>query len=393
MTSAATGTPRFAYLALAAAVLLNGAFGALYAWSVFVPGLEIEVGVTRAEISTVFSIAVVTFTAGNLIAAALFGRLPVPLLPAAGAVLAVAGLFHAATGDYTALLIGYGGMFGLAAGISYNSALQTAQAALPGRPGLANGIAISAFALGAMVSAWLLAGRIEIAGARDTLWIMGVAVGICALTAAAAFMICDVRLHRAGWTGLKSDEKHLFGICWIGMLLGAFAGLIAIGHAAPIILYFGGTPADAVLGATLIGLGNAAGRLCAGWLGDIIGIRSVAAISHLTGTAGFMFALSMTDATGALITVVSAGFAYGLVSGAYPAGLSILMGREAHGRNFALLLTAWGIAGLAGPFVGGYFFDLTGEYQIPLEMGCIASLAGIFNAMRLPRDKPRRTAP
>lgn len=381
--------PRFRYLALAASVLLNGAFGALYAWSVFVPTLEMDLVVTRSQISWVFSVAVVTFTAGNLLAAALFGRVPAALLPAASAALAVGGLHHAATGDYLALLIGYGGLFGLAAGLSYNTALQSAQAALPGRFGLANGIVIAAFALGGAVAAALLATHIEMADAHEALWVMGLAIGLCALVAAVLLAVCGVKLHRARWRGLAADDKKLIGACWIGMLLGTFGGLVAIGHAAPIILYFGGNAADAILGATLIGLGIAFGRLCAGWLGTLMSLRSVAAISHVVGTACFMFALSMTDATGAILTVVGAGFAYGLVSGAYPAGLSILLGRNTYGRNFALLLTAWGIAGLLGAYAGGYFFDLTGEYQIPLEMGSIASLAGIFNAMRLPREKKR----
>jgi hypothetical protein len=54
-------------LAVAAALLLNPVLGALYAWSVFVAPLEAALGAPRAEVSLVFSIAIVAFTAGMLL--------------------------------------------------------------------------------------------------------------------------------------------------------------------------------------------------------------------------------------------------------------------------------------------------------------------------------------
>lgn len=370
---------------LAAAVLLNGAFGSLYAWSVFVPALEGELSVSRGDISIVFSLAIATFMLGNILAAFLFGRIPAPTIPVIGAALALGGLYLSANGDFSMLLGGYGVMFGLAAGLSYNTALQAAQAALRSKPGLANGIVISAFAFGAMIAAALLAREIDDAGGQSTLWTMGVCVGGAALVAAAIMAAMRVALHRTPWKGMSQDDRRTLGICWLGMLLATFAGLIAIGHAAPIVAHFGGTMAMAALGATLIGLGNALGRLGAGAVSDLVSARSIAGLAHLTATIGFVIVLANPGATGALITVVVSGFAYGLASGAYPSALAILLGRESHARNFAILLTAWGLAGLAGPYLGGFFFDLTGDYRVALELGSIASVLGIINAMRLPR--------
>jgi hypothetical protein len=42
------------------------------------------------------------------------------------------------------------------------------------------------------------------------------------------------------------------------------------------------------------------------------------------------------------------------------------------------------VAGLLGPIAGGFFFDLTGDYRVALEFACVASILGLFNAMRLP---------
>jgi MFS family permease len=82
-----------------------------------------------------------------------------------------------------------------------------------------------------------------------------------------------------------------------------------------------------------------------------------------------------------------AGVAYGMTAGIYPSAVSIFLGRESYGRNFALILTAWGVAGLTGPTLGGYFFDLTGDYRVSLELACLASILALFNAMRLPKTR------
>ena len=50
------------------------------------------------------------------------------------------------------------------------------------------------------------------------------------------------------------------------------------------------------------------------------------------------------------------------------------LGAQIYGRTF----TAWGIAGLSGPWIAGFAYDLTGSYHIPfLIAGTIALIAVI----------------
>ena len=88
---------------------------------------------------------------------------------------------------------------------------------------------------------------------------------------------------------------------------------------------------------------------------------------------------------GAIVAMTMAGLAYGIAASVYPSALSIFIGPDGHGRNVGILLTAWGAAGLMGPMLAGYFFDLTSDYRIPIEFACIASVLALINAMRLPR--------
>ncbi len=376
-------------LALGAGVLMNMVFGSLYAWSVFIPGLEQEFTVLRADVSIVFSLAVISFTAGNFLVPFLFGRLPTALLPLLSAGLAGAGLALAGMGSgYQTIVFGFGVLFGLGCGIAYNTSLQTAQFALPNKPGLANGIIISSFAVGSILAANLLSDSIAVTGVRATFWMLALSVIAVGSVSVVLLALSSVKLPRQDRARGPSENRRILGISWVGFFLGAFAGTMAIGHAAAIVLHFGGPEALAVTGVAVLGIGNAAGRLFSGWLSDLISVRSVAGLAHLTSAIGLVVVLSNPTGEGAVVTLVMAGIAYGMTASVYPSAVSIFMGRASYGRNFGILLTAWGAAGLAGPFIGGYSFDMTSDYRVALEFAAVASVLGLFNAMRLPRQNP-----
>lgn len=127
------GKRRFA--ALAAAVAMNMVFGSLYAWSVFIAGLEADLGIMRTDVSIVFSLAIVCFTTGNFLAPFTFGRIPSFLLPLLPAMTSAGGLAMAAMGtSYVDIVIGYGVLFGFSCGFAYNVGLQSALMAAPDRP-------------------------------------------------------------------------------------------------------------------------------------------------------------------------------------------------------------------------------------------------------------------
>ncbi len=373
-------------LALIAGVLLNLSFGSLYAWSVFITALEMDLDILRADVSIVFSLAVVSFTVGNFVSPMFFGRIPVWLLPIIATSSAVAGLAWAAMGTgYVPIIIGYGVFFGFGCGFAYNTSLQAAQRALPSKPGLANGVVISAFALGSVIAASILSDSIMGMGARAAFWLLGLTVGASGIIATVLITASGEVLPKQSYASGEKAHRRILGICWLGFFLSALAGIMAIGHAATIITHFGGTAEAAVFGVTLLAIGNALGRLGAGWLSDIITVRSVAGISHLTGSIGFVVVLANPTGDGAIVAMTMAGLAYGIAASVYPSALSIFIGPDGHGRNVGILLTAWGAAGLIGPVLAGYFFDLTGDYRIPIEFACIASALALINAMRLPK--------
>ena len=60
---------------------------------------------------------------------------------------------------------------------------------------------------------------------------------------------------------------------WLGYFFGVFAGLMAIGHAVPLIISFGGSTLTAISSITLMTLGSAFAGIYAGWLVDRYGCK------------------------------------------------------------------------------------------------------------------------
>ena len=59
----------------------------------------------------------------------------------------------------------------------------------------------------------------------------------------------------------------------------------------------------------------------------------------------------------------------------FPATCLQFYGPTAQGSNYGLLFTAWGLAGFAGPWIGGYLKDMTGSYYMPFL--CAAGLCAL----------------
>ena len=51
-------------------------------------------------------------------------------------------------------------------------------------------------------------------------------------------------------------------------------------------------------------------------------------------------------------------------------------------------MTAWGVAGLSTPWIGGWLFDLTGEYMLVSVIGLAVAAAGIVVTFFIKDHRP-----
>ena len=385
-------SPPRAWLAATAALVIMLSIGALYAWSVFVTPLETALGTSRAAISGVFSLAVAGFTLSMLFGARLYPYARPESFALATLALAAAGFALASWGQsIVAVTAGFGGLFGCANGLGYGFSLQVAQQALPHRRGQITGIAVATYTLGSAAFAVLFAWGVDALGVAATfrataLYMLAVGALAYLLLKAARLQFPEPARQAAPQVAAPSGSR-VFWILWSGLLLGAFAGVMVLGHAAAIVGSFGGTPQQMALGVSLVAAGNGIGRLAGGWLADRVPARRLLSAMMLLPGSALLLILGAPTPAAASAALFAMGVGYGAIAGGYPVVVSQLYGIANVSRVYGRVFTAWGVAGLAGPLLAGVLFDQAHDYRLALLLGGGAAIgAGLVCAAIPARD-------
>ena len=347
-------------LVIAAAVLLMTVLGSLYSWSVFIVPLETGLQVPRAAVSLVFSLATLTFTAGMLVTPLLYPRVS-PAGLALG-IAALTGLGHllAASLVYELVLLGYGGLFGLANGVGYSIAVQSVQQAGGQRRGRWTGIIVACYALGAAVCAPILERLVATVGLAATFIAAGVALG--ATLALASGMLARSGLRKLGGgraAGTAPPQPWPFALLWLAMALGSLAGVFALG------------------------------RVLGGWSGEGVAPQRHVALLQAGAAAALAAMAVLGKPLLLLLGLLFSGVGYGWMAGAYPMIVARYWGTERMGLIYGRLFTAWGCAAVLGPWIGGLLFDLTGDYGGALGFAAMAALGASVTMLLLPAPAPR----
>ena len=381
--------PQRPWLAATAALAIMASIGALYAWSVFVAPLETALGASRSAISAIFSLAVATFTLGMLFGARLYAYARPASFALATLALAAAGFALAGWGQSVATVAaGFGGLFGCANGLGYGFSLQLVQQALPQRRGLITGIAVATYTVSSAAFALLFAASIQAFGLAATFYATALymlAIGALAwfLLQAAGIEFTAHTQHSAAPARAPAPQR-VFWILWSGFLLGAFAGVMVLGHAAAIVGSFGGTPRQMALGASLVAVGNGIGRLGGGWLADRVPARRLLSAMMLMSGSVLILILGAPAPAAVSAALFAMGIGYGAMAGSYPVVVSQLYGIASVSRVYGRVFTAWGVAGLAGPLVAGALFDQAHDYRLALLLGGGAALAAALVCAAIP---------
>ena len=370
-----------ASVTLLACVLITLVLGSVHAFSVFLVPFEALLQAPRAQISLIYACALLSLTFMVLIGYRIYPLVNAPLLASLSCLLAATGtLLSGHSSSYPWVFLGYAVIFGGANGLGYGFALQLSAQAMPSRKGFAMGTVTAFYALGAAIAPTVYKFGLSNGGIA---YAMNLASLIFVITAAIVYLL--LRYSKAYYvgeqtasqaTGKHSGFKQL--LLWLAYGTACSCGLMVLGHATGIAQSTGATVQIAVIALSLIALSNMAGGLIAGWLADRINVRI---LLYLLPLASAMTAIALSLTSNILLLVaglIIIGFSYGAIIAIYPVVVSIIFGANASSKIYGRVFTAWGLAGLVGPWFAGYLFDKSGVYSVSLLTAGVVSLISVL---------------
>lgn len=368
-------------LVLLAAAMVSAVLGSIHAFSILLVPLETLFLTTRSAVSLTYSLALVSLSIAVLLGHRIYGQSSPAAIVMAACTLAAIGTFIAGMGgSLSAVWLGYGVIFGAANGLGYGFGLQLAAQANPGREGLAMGIVTAAYAFGAVVSPTLFSAILETLSFRAVMVTL-TAVLLASGILSGAILKCvgaqfRTHKHRSVTTSASLRSQQLL---WLGYFGGVLAGLMVIGHAAGVAaaLQPGISP---WLAPMVIAAFNLLGSLIGGRLVDKVRPEGLLAVLAVITTCALISLVVFGRLGGLLISLSVIGFAYGGTIAAYPAAIAKLFGVKDSARIYGRVFTAWGCAGLLGPWFAGFLFDISKDYQLAL---LIAAAFGLVSALAM----------
>ncbi|GHF62028.1 MFS family permease [Amycolatopsis bartoniae] len=367
-----------------AALSVHLSIGQAYAWSVFKPPLEKALHLSGTLSALPFQLAIVMLG----LSAAFGGTLVERNGPrwamfvstscfSAGFLISALG---AATSQYWLIVLGYGLIGGIGLGIGYISPVSTLIKWFPDRPGMATGIAIMGFGGGALIASPWSSQMLESFGGTPggigaSFLVHGVVYAV--------FMSLGVFLIRVpaddwrpkGWTPPQTNGNALittanvsaanalktpqFWCLWIVLCFNVTAGIGILEKASPMITdFFKGTsvPVGAAAAAgfvALLSLTNMLGRFVWSSTSDLIGRKNIYR-GYLGIGAVLYLIIALTGNSSKVVFILCAMVIlsfYGAGFATLPAYLKDLFGTYQVGAIHGRLLTAWSVAGVAGPLI------------------------------------------
>ncbi|MHA2311680.1 MAG: L-lactate MFS transporter [Candidatus Thorarchaeota archaeon] len=176
-----------------------------------------------------------------------------------------------------------------------------------------------------------------------------------------------------------------FWLLWLMFVFAATAGLMTLGNVKTASLAIDAAT-DGVVIVGVMSLLNAAGRIVWGATSDKFGRENTMILMFsLLALGMFTFAGMSTISISwfAVMGVASLiGFCFGGNFALFPSATVDSFGSENVGKNYGVMFTAFGIAGITGAFVAGPIVDFTGSYFLAfIVTGVLAIIAVILTVV------------
>jgi len=387
-------------------VLLNLALGMFYGLSVFLLPLEKEFGWTREQTSWVSSVGIVIIASTYIFAGKLYDRKGPRVVAIIGGVTYSLGYLLASTiSSLTSFYLTVGLLLGIANGFGYVIPTAVASKWFPDKRGLMIGLMVGSYGAGSGIFGPLAAKLMEHLGWRGVFQVYALIFFVMTMIAAVLLKNPPAGYRPPNWRAQAAAAPPVdvpaaemvrtstFKFLWIAYAFGTAAGLMVISQLVPFARSAGYSAATAALAITVGALGNAAGRIFSGWLSDRAGRLNTLRGALIVSAAVFpALYLLRTEVVAFYALLCLAYYCYGTQLSVYACTSADFYGTRNIGLNYALLFSAWGVAGILGPFLGGRVYVATGDYRLAFFIAAGADLVALV-ALTFARSPQRNPLP
>lgn len=395
------------WLPVLGGILLNLALGMFYALSVFLLPLEKEFGWTRDQTSWVSTVGVVIIASTYIFAGKLYDRKGPRVVAIIGGVTYSIGFLLASTiNSLATFYLTLGVLLGIANGFGYVTPTAVASKWFPDKRGVIIGLMVGSYGAGSGIFGPLASKLMEHMDWRGVFRIYALIFFVMTMIAASLLKNPPAgyrppngpaaRGAAAQQVDVPASEMvrtPTFKFLWIAYCFGTAAGLMVISQLVPFARSAGYGAATAALAITVGALGNAAGRIFSGWLSDRAGRLNTLRGALIVSAAVFPALYLLREQVIAFyILLCVAYYCYGTQLSVYASTSADFYGTKNIGLNYALLFSAWGVAGILGPFLGGRVYVATGDYRLAFFIAAGAELVALV-ALTFARNPHRDAVP
>jgi OFA family oxalate/formate antiporter-like MFS transporter len=391
-----------------AAVAIHLSIGSIYAYSIYQLPLEEAQGWATSQVTLAFSIAV--FVLG--LTAAFLGTYVEEYGPRlaglAAAVLYGAGMVGAGLsvqiGSLPLFLATFGVVGGMGIGLGYISPIGTLLEWFPDRRGMATGLAVMGFGAGALLTGPLGSYLIQEFSVATAFYGLG-ALYFVLMTLGASYlakpadgwlpegMQDEEDAHEKATSALPGIEtltaaeartSTRFWMVWLVIFINVSAGIMLLAFASPMLQQIGGATATTAAFITgYIGIFNGGGRIFWSSLSDYVGRTTTYGAFMIIQIGAFLLMPQLAGVwvlAGTMFLVITC---YGGGFACLPAYLSDLFGTKEVSAIHGYALTAWGVAGVAGPQLASFILETTGGYTNALYVMNAVLVVGLATVVAL----------
>jgi MFS family permease len=386
---------------VAAGTGINLALGILYAWSIFKSAIEKDFGWDPARLNDPYAVCCLVFSFVMILGGRCQDRFGPKWTAVLGGVLVAAGLgISSQSSDYLVWVLGFGVLAGIGIGFGYSAATPPALKWFPASmTGKVAGVVVAGFGLAPLYIApltdlLLKKGGVGFATLFYSLFFLISVCGLAmllknpeekALVAGKNSPALQVSVQPLGLFGRKD-----FYLLWMIYFIASGAGLMVISSINGMAKKSMGEMA--FLAVVVLALGNASGRVIAGFVSDKIGRKATLLGVTILQAICMLLAVPVTETLSYPILLVllatAIGFHYGANLCLFPAFAKDLYGLKNFGVNYGILFTAWGAGGFVLSRLQQMLKASSGNFRSSFLVAAVFLVVGALLTLLL--DKPKK---